>query len=70
MELKINIINTNVSLFGTYRCSRKLLYSSSQRYVIFMRDVPQTFAPHFVRRSKLSAERCAHDVKKENPNEK
>ena len=37
MEQNFNTINTNVSLSGTYRCSRKLFYNSSQRYVIFMR---------------------------------
>jgi len=37
MEQKININKTNVSLFGTYRCSRKLIYFCSQWHVIIMR---------------------------------
>jgi hypothetical protein len=30
MEQKINIVKFNVSLGGTYRCSRKLFYSSPE----------------------------------------
>jgi hypothetical protein len=37
----------------------KFIYYTSQRQCVFLQHVPQTFAPHFVRRSKLSAERCA-----------
>jgi hypothetical protein len=59
MELNFYILKSDVSRCRTLLRARECIINSALSNVIFMRNVPQTFAPHFVRRSKLSAERCA-----------